>query len=93
MAKPWDDPKDPEEVLDYVIDWTLPLAGDTIVSSVWTLPEDTDLIGGEETFTPTTVTIWLSGGTAGKDYALINTITTAAGRTREQTGKLRCRTK
>ena len=30
--------KDPDEVLDYELDWSLRLAGDTIVTSTWTVP-------------------------------------------------------
>jgi len=91
MAKRWDDPKDPDEVLDYVVDWIKPLAGDTILTSTWTLPEG--ITGSQESMTDTTTTIWLTGGTAGKDYGLVNRITTAGGRTREQTCTLRVRTK
>jgi len=91
MAKRWEDPKDPDELLDYMVDWLKPLAGDLITSSEWTLP--TGVVGSQESFTTTSATIWLSGGTAGKDYELINRITTAAGRIREQTCVLKCRTK
>jgi len=91
MAKSWDDPKDPDEVLDYVVDWTKPLAGDVISTSTWTVP--TGVSKGVDMFDDSTTTIWLSGGSAGENYALINRITTAAGRTREQTCTLKCRTK
>lgn len=91
MAKRWDDPKDPEEVLDFDVDWSKALAGDIITSSVWTVPDG--LIGGAEEFDDTSTTIWLSGGEAGVDYQLLNHITTAAGREREQTCVLKCRTK
>ena len=91
MAKAWTDPKDPEEVLDYLVDWAKPLAGDTIQSSTWTLPDG--IIAGQMANTTTTTTIWLSGGTHGKDYKLVNRIVTAGGRTREQTCTLKCRTK
>jgi hypothetical protein len=92
MAKSWDDPKDPQEILDYVVDWAKPLAGDLIVASTWTLPQGiTDT--GNQSFDDTTTTIWLSGGSDGENYELINQITTAAGRVREQTCRLRCRTK
>jgi hypothetical protein len=91
MARRWTDPKDPDEVLDYVVDWQLPLAGDVIDTSSWTLP--TGIVSGVQSKTATTTTIWLSGGTAGQDYSILNRITTLGGRTRDQTCTLRVRTK
>ena len=91
MAKRWSDPKDPDEVLDYVLDWAAPLAGDTIESSSWTLP--IGITAGAQSNTATAATIWLSGGTAGENYDLINRIVTTGGRTREQTCTLKVRTK
>jgi hypothetical protein len=91
MAKSWDDPKDPQEVLDYVVDWTKPLAGDVITGSTWTVPDG--IIKDSESFDDSKTTIWLSGGTDGQNYPLINQIATAGGRIREQTCTLKCRTK
>ena len=91
MARSWEHPKDPEEYLDYEVDWTGLLNGDVITSSTWFVP--VGVIGDNESFNDTSTVIWLSGGTAGQNYALINTIHTAEGRIREQTCTLRCRTK
>jgi hypothetical protein len=91
MAKSWDTPKDPDELLDYQIDWTSLLAGDVITVSTWSVPPG--VIGGQESKTDSITTIWLSGGTAGQNYNIVNRINTAAGRIREQTCTLRCRTK
>jgi hypothetical protein len=91
MARRWSDPKDPDEVLDYVVDWTAPLAGDVINTSTWTLPSG--ITSGPQLKTDTTTTIWLSGGTDGQDYSLMNRITTLGGRTRDQTCTLRVKTK
>lgn len=91
MAKRWDDPKDPHEILDYEVDWTTVLAGDEITTSTWTLPEG--ITGDQESFTATHTKIWLSGGSEYVNYDLLNRITTAAGRTRDQTCVLKCRTK
>lgn len=81
--------KDPDEVVDYSVDWSPRLDSDTISTSTWIVPagitEDSD------SSTTTTTTIWLSGGTAGVTYALINRITTAAGRTFEEAISLRIR--
>jgi len=91
MARRWTDPKDPDEILDYGVDWEQPLAGDLISTSTWTVP--VGVTGGIQTKTDTTTTIWLSGGTAGQDYDLLNRIVTVGGRTRDQTCTLRVRTK
>ena len=83
--------KDPNSVLDYVLDWgTFWLeAGDTISASTWTVPagitKDSDLN------TNTTTTIWVSGGTAGEDYNLLNRVVTAGGRTVDRTLRIRVR--
>lgn len=84
--------KDPDEVLDYELDWTARLAGDTILSSVWTASEptitmDTDSFDDSSTF------LWLSDGDAGVTYRMLNHITTLGARTMEQTVRIRIREK
>ena len=91
MARRWNEPKDANEVLDYVVDWADLLAGDVIDTSTWTVP--VGITKGAEYKTATTTTVWLSGGTDGQDYQLLNRITTLGGRTRDQTCTLRVRTK
>ena len=71
--------KDPNAVRSYVINWAdwltgLPIAGETITTSVWTVP--TGITKEDEDNTTTTTTIKLSGGTAGTNYVLANKITT-----------------
>jgi hypothetical protein len=75
--------KDPHAVLDYTGDWSAWLGDDTIVTSTWDIPDGITLDNEENTTTG--VTIWLSGGTAGTRYALVNHITTAAGREDDRT--------
>lgn len=70
--------KDPNAVLDYQIDWSTWLGADTIATSTWTVP--TGLTKDGDTSTTTTATIWLSGGTAGVTYHIVNHIVTAGGR-------------
>lgn len=77
------DPKDPDAVLDYVVNWATWLDGDTISTSAFTVPAG--ITKDSESNTTTTATVWLSGGTAGTWYAILNRITTAAGRTNDQT--------
>jgi hypothetical protein len=86
------DPKDPNEVKTYTMDWVPQLnTGATISTSTWVLPSgvvnDADGIVSADTQT----SILLSGGTHGTDYSCINRITTSDGETLEQTGLLRVR--
>ncbi len=76
--------KDPNAVLDYTWDWSnwLP-AGDTIASK--TVTATTGLTVASSSLTTTTVTAWLSGGTAGTVYSVACKIVTVGGRTDERT--------
>ncbi|MCK5783867.1 MAG: hypothetical protein KAH06_05430 [Desulfobacterales bacterium] len=80
--------KDPNAVLDYQADWSDWLGDDTISTSDWILP--TGIIEDSATNTTTTATIWLSGGTAGTSYTLVNRIVTAGGRTEDRTITIVC---
>ena len=51
------------------------------------------MTAGAMSNTDTETLIWLSGGTEGESYDLLNRITTAAGRTRDQTCVLKIKTK
>lgn len=79
--------KDPDEVLDYQINWSASLYGldgdDTITASTWIVPAG--IAKNAESHNDDTTTIWLSGGTAGSTYEITNRITTAAGRVMDQT--------
>ena len=76
--------KDPVEVLDYQLDWSARLSGDTITTSNWTV-SPTGVTLADDTYTDTASTVWLSGGALGDSYKLRNVITTAAGRTMVET--------
>ena len=76
--------KDPSAVLDYAFDWTGWLAaGETITDH--TITADTGITVDSSTESDGKVTVWLSGGTAGKNYKVACKITTSAGRTDERT--------
>lgn len=90
MALQWPN-KDPDEVLDYTIDWTARLLEDTIASSLWIVP--VGLTVTTQSNTTTTTTVWLSGGTLATTYQVLNRIVTAGGRTMDQTVKLKIKTK
>jgi hypothetical protein len=74
----------PTDVQDYEITYACDLGTDIIISSAWAITQgDGALVINEPaaTFTSTTTTVWISGGTLGQDYLITNTITTAGGRT------------
>ena len=76
--------KDPQSVLDFVVDWSAWLAvGETITAS--TVVATTGITVQSATFTTTTATYWLAGGTLGASYTITNHITTSAGRQDDRT--------
>ena len=75
--------KDPQAVLDYGFDWSDWLAvGETVSTSSWVV--EAGITKDSDTNDSTTTTVWLSGGTAGEDYTVTNTIVTSASRTDER---------
>lgn len=79
--------KDPEAVLDYAVDWGSQWLGvDVIAASSWSVSgPDGDLVVDTSSFTDDIATVWLSGGTLGGKYAVINHITTSEGREDDRT--------
>jgi uncharacterized phage protein (predicted DNA packaging) len=86
MMQNWPD-KDPDEIIDYAVDWSARLGIDTITSSAWILQPG--ITEDSSSNTTTTTTIWLSGGTAGITYAIVNRVETLAGRTFEEAISIR----
>jgi hypothetical protein len=85
--------KDPNAVLDYLVDWSSWLGEDTLETSTWIVPaepSDPPVVQSDGLST-TTTTVWLSGGELYNDYAFVNRITTAAGRTEDRTVTFRIR--
>lgn len=93
-ARPVDKIKDPQATLDYGFkyeEWLDPAVSEVIVTSTWAVdvgltieasPPPTTIIGGN------TTAVWISGGTAGENYLLTNTITTDVGRIDERSYKI-----
>ena len=75
--------KDPDAVLDYNIDWATWLDGDTISTSVWTVPAG--LTQDSSSHADGITTVFLSSGTDGTSYVVKNRIVTAGGRTDDRT--------
>lgn len=87
----WPD-KDPDEVLDYRIDWSDRLSdGDTIQSSSWIIEGSVDK--DSDSNSTTTATIWLSGGDTGSVSFLTNRVITLGGRTMDTTVRLKIKEK
>lgn len=74
---------DPDSVLDYSVDWTAWLAeGETITS--YTFTADTGLTVVSDSEADGVVTVWLTGGTAGRRYKVECQVTTDQDRTDER---------
>jgi len=91
--------KDPSAVLDFVFDWKALTngsgdaddgdwlgSGETITDHTITVPDGITVDSSSLTDTNTSVTVWLSGGTAYQDYIVACKIVTSAGRTDERSG-------
>lgn len=70
--------KGPDDKLDYEIDWSLALDGDTIATSVFAVSTGLTVVTSSNTTTKSI--IWFNGGAVGQIYAIECTITTAGGR-------------
>ena len=89
MSKTWPIAADPNDVADWVINWTLD-TGDIITASSWSITDaSTGLTIQTSTFTDDTTSVWLTGGTAGDNAKLLNHITTQGGREFDQTVTLK----
>ena len=75
--------KSPGAVVDWDIDWTDELNGDTIASSSFTVSSGITL--DSDTNTATSAKAWLSGGVHLAFESAVNTIITAGGRTLHKT--------
>lgn len=74
--------KDPDEIVNFGIDWADYLKSDTITGSNWIVPSGISQVSAS--FTDTQAVIKLSGGTLGTTYRVTNRITTSAGETVDQ---------
>lgn len=93
--------KDPNEVLDYVFDWAPAsnhrrgadgdwlVGGDTISTRTVTAESGLTVASSAITDDSTSVTVWLSGGTAGTSYRVSCRVVTAGGRTGERSMLIR----
>lgn len=84
-------PKDPNENLDYEVDWTARLEqGESMVSANFILVDGTVVIGAQ-TLVGAVATVWLSGGADGETAHITCRGTTSVGRVYDETVRLRIR--
>lgn len=78
--------KDPSDVWDYSLDFTdaMEKIGDTLASVSVAASPGTITVGSTSTTAAGIATVRLSGGSAGTDYTITFTATTAAGRVLER---------
>jgi hypothetical protein len=76
------DPKDPESLEDFQIDWAPVIGTDTISASTWEVPDD--LVALANSHAGTVTTVRLSGGIAGRRYTIKNLVTLSSGEIRAQ---------
>lgn len=80
--------KDPAEVLDYKFDFNAtspgPWLNDGETITTHTVTVEAGITKDSDTADSTSVTVWLSGGTAGTDYIVTCHVTTSAGRQAER---------
>lgn len=94
--------KDPDAVEDFSVDWDHASAtaaagtgylatGETITASTWTVPAGLTQATPAPSQAAGKTTVWLSGGTLGQDYDVVNHITTNQGRQADKTVRVKVR--
>jgi hypothetical protein len=86
--------KDPDDALDYQVNWATWLSTDTLASATWSI--NTTVITASTALmsystSAGTHTLWLAGGTAGTTAEVTSRITTATSRIKDQTFKVTVR--
>lgn len=75
--------KDSHARKNYTIDWSTEIGEDLIVASTWT--PVAGITVDATSFTDTTTTVWVEGGTPGAELAVVNHIQTAGGLEEDET--------
>lgn len=85
-AAPFYSIKDPAAVLDYYMDWTAWLTGtDALATTTWTCTNTGITLSSATAHGTATCTVWISGGSDGEVYDVVNRVVTSASRTEERT--------
>lgn len=80
--------KDPAAILDYKWNWASWLAEGEVIESITVSRDSLDITIDSSSFTDTTVTVWLSGGTVGDEYIVSVLVNTNQDRTDERSIKI-----
>ena len=81
--------KDPDEVLDYAHDWSARLGEDTLAGNSTAAEDDQSGVAiDSQSFADGVQTVWVSGGAHGRTATITLRLTTAGGRTYEETALL-----
>lgn len=70
-----DDTKVPKADVNYTIDWTEWLNGDTIAASKWVVPDGLTKTAESVDVPLQKATVKLTGGVVGKTYTIVNRVT------------------
>jgi hypothetical protein len=75
--------KDPQSRVDYAIDWSIYLDGQTIEASQWLVTPDESggIVAEEASFEPARTAARLAGGVTGHAYSVANLVTLSDGST------------
>lgn len=85
-------PKDAAETVDFGLDWSARLIeADVIETSTFELPRG--LVAVRASHGGRVATVWISGGSAGEVYEVINRVKTSRGLELEQAVKLKIKSK
>lgn len=94
MSMKWKTPKDPDEVLDYVVDYSSRMEpGDRIASIMEVSVVEGTVHIDSYGFTDNRLTVWLSGGSEGESCPILFRITTEGGRLLDQTVVVKIKSK
>lgn len=88
-AMRWASIKDPDDILDYTVDWTNRMAADdVIVTSTFDVVSGTITIDRTEIVGDVKTVAWISGGASGETASVHNRVVTQGGRQMDQTLQL-----
>lgn len=95
MSMKWKAAKDPDERLDFRMKWGNKIPeDDSIVSSLWeVVTPNATLTIDDDSIDETDTIVWLTGGTEGEVYEVLNRVLTTLGRRMDQTGELKIKSK
>ncbi len=83
--------KDPDEALDFAVDWSRRLSGDHLAAVEFIVEEAAGVSLYDGWTTASAAMIWISGGTVGQTAQILCRVTTEGGRTMDQSLRLAIR--